>query len=173
MEKLFIGYLFLALELKIYVGSAAVGLLPDFVGYLLLFLGLTELRGESRFFARAKPWALGLCVYTGALYVLDLIALSVPMRVLRWGLGAAALAAGLVVSHWVVRGVQDVEQRRCRDLAGQRLGTIWLYRAVLNAICYSLGWVPVAGTACAVAAFIMGVCFLAALYKSAKLYAKK
>lgn len=170
MDRLFLGLLFVFLNFNINIGNSTIGLLPDFVGYILILKGLKEMQGASRYFEKAEPWAMVLAVYTGVLYGMDLFALSVRMRLLGWCLGLLALMASLIVSYWIVCGVQEMEMIRFWDLQGQKLKSMWTYMAILDGICYVCGWIPVVGTMGAIAAFIMGICFLVAFYKSKTLY---
>lgn len=170
MNNLFLGMLFVLLDFNINFGKCTLGLLPDFVGYLLMMKGLEELAPASGQFAKARPWALVMTIYTGALYVLDLFAVSIQLRMLGWVLGLASTAARLVITYWIVAGVREIETVRFRDLQGQRLKQMWLYMAVITGICYVCGWIPVVGLIGAVGAFIMSICFLAAFYKTKTLY---
>ena len=54
-----------------------IGLIPDFLGYIFIRKGVQELREESPCFARLDPWTLGMAVYSGILYLLDLFGYTV------------------------------------------------------------------------------------------------
>ncbi len=167
MNTIFVGMIFTLFDFNIKLGGSSLGLLPDFVGYILIFRGLDELVEQSAQFAKAKPWALGLAVYTGVMYGAALFGI-VQSNVMQFVLGALAHAAALVVTYWIVAGVREIETARVRDLLGQRLKSLWLYHTVVSGIAYVFGAVPVVGTVAAVAAMITGILFLAAFYQSKK-----
>ena len=49
MSKIFIGFLFVFLNLSFKLDDThVINLLPDFIGFMLLYLGTRELREESR-----------------------------------------------------------------------------------------------------------------------------
>lgn len=166
MNHLFLGMLFVFLDFNLNFGRCTLGLLPDFVGYILLVKGLEELVPVCGKFAKAKPWALVMAVYTGGLYVLDLFSVSLKLRILSWALGLVSTAASLVISYWIVGGIQEMENTHSWNLQGQKLKLMWTYMAVIQGICYVCSWIPVVGIIGAFGAFIMGICFLMAFYRT-------
>ena len=57
MSKIFIGFLFVFLNLSFKLDDThVINLLPDFIGFMLLYLGTRELREESRRYTTAAPW---------------------------------------------------------------------------------------------------------------------
>lgn len=170
MNHLFLGMLFVLLDFNLSFGRCTLGLLPDFVGYILILKGLESLSAASGKFAKAKPWALVMAVYTGVLYISDLLSLSFRLRLLAWGLGLASTAAGLAISYWIVTGVQEIERIQSRDLQGQKLKLMWIYMAVISGICYVCNWIPIVGVIAAAGSLVIGICFLVAFYKTKTLY---
>jgi len=64
------------LDFNINLGRSKIGLLPDFIGYIVMAGGLAELQSESESFAKVKGFAKGMAVYSGILYLLDLLGFS-------------------------------------------------------------------------------------------------
>ena len=56
MKKLFWGFFFIFLDFNIDFDTIRIGLIPAFVGYLLLFSGLAELSEESPRFEKIRPF---------------------------------------------------------------------------------------------------------------------
>ena len=132
--------------------------------------GLEEMAPESAFFARSKPWALGLAVNTGVLFGAALLGMSAELGILGWVLGLAATVASLMVSYWIVKGVRQTELVRGFDLQSARLKDLWVAMAVVNLLCYLIGWVPLVGWIGSIAGFLIGVCYLVAFYRTKKRY---
>lgn len=170
MDKLFLGILFAMLDVHISLGSLRIGLLPDFVGYILMMKGLKALETESQWFSKGKLCALVMAVFTGVLYVMDLLEMSAQMGFLLWFLGLAALVVSLLLQYWIICGVRQMEARQFWDLQGDRLKSLWLVLTVMKGICYVCSWVPVVGTIAAMADVIIGICYLTAFYQSKKHY---
>ena len=58
MRNIFVGLLFIFLDFNLDFGTTRVGLIPDFIGYIMVFQGLKELIFLSEHFAKAKPFAM-------------------------------------------------------------------------------------------------------------------
>ena len=170
MEKLFTGMLLIWLDVDITLDTCKIGLLPDFVGYIILMQGLRTLQEESPHFGKVRPWALAMAVYSGVLYAMDLFGVSLDMPFMAWCLGLAAVIAGLAVQYGIVAGVQDMETAHDWQLQGEKLRTLWLALAVMQVMCSLLYWVPWLSIMLAIAAFIVSICFLAAFYRTKKQY---
>ena len=170
MNHIFLGMLFIFLDFNLNLGSHTIGLIPDVAGYILLMKGLDTMACESESFTKAKPWALSMAIYTGILYVMDLFALPAAWGFVNWLLGLGSTVISLVISHRIICGIQDIEQRTFRDLQSQKLKTMWTAMAVIQGLCYLTAWIPLVGTMGALAAFILGICYLVAFNKTKNLY---
>ena len=170
MRNIFLGMLFAFLDIKINLGNATIGLLPDFVGYILMIKGLEEMALESVLFEKARPWAVGMTVYTAVLYGLDFLAMPVQMRFLGWVMSLAALIASLVISRWILRGILQIEANRRFQLQAAQLEQLWKPLAIVQLVAAAFGWFPLIGGLCALAAFVMGICYLVAFNKTKNLY---
>lgn len=172
MQLVFLGFLFVFLDFNLKLGAAAIGLVPDFVGYILMAKGLTELARFNQDFEKVKPLAVGMAVYTGVLYALDLMSLSIEWAVATYFMGLASVAISLVISSQIVTGILALEAERYWNLEGQKLKSAWTYMAILQGVSAVCGWIPLVGGVGAVAAFVMGLLFLVAFYKTKERYLK-
>ena len=170
MQNIFLGMLFAFLDLNINLGKTTIGLLPDFAGYILMIKGLEEMTPESPLFEKARPWATAMAVYTGVLYAMDFLTMSVQLRFLGWVLNLAALVASLIISRWILRGILEIEANRRFALQGQQLEQLWKPLAIVQLVAAAFGWFPLIGWICALAAFVMGVCYLVAFNRTKNLY---
>ena len=173
MKVLLLGMLFVYLDLNLDLGGHILDVLPDFVGYLLMARGLSGLRRESGSFARALPVTQAMTACSGVLYVLEFVAGTVQDRFVNYCLGLAAVATGLLIGFWLVSGIRDLERTRGVDLEGEKLRSLWMYSAVVQCIASLCGWLPLVGSVCAMGAFVMNLCFLAAFYRSENLFEVK
>ena len=169
MKKLFLGMVFILLDISVTAGPAKIGLLPDFAGCILMLKGLEEMKDRSGRLQKARFWVILTAVLSGIGYILDLFSLPVQWEFRVWLLDVGVTALGIAVHYLIVRGIEELEHREGRQLQALRLKSYWLYWAVLDGICQLCSWIPVVNTGAAAAALIMGICFLAAFYRSPKL----
>ena len=76
MRNIFIGFILIFLDFNLTINNSQIGLIPDFIGYIIMINGLTEMADDSRLFLKSKPYAAGMAVYTGILYFADMFGIS-------------------------------------------------------------------------------------------------
>ena len=170
MNRLVLGMLFVFLDIPLELGSATLELLPDFVGYLLMMKGLRELSVESTVFQRGETVALVMAVIHGVHWLMDFFAASVQAELYAWLVGLVVTVLDLVLTYWVVKGVEDMERRYHWVLQAGKLRSMWLVQLVLTILCTLLNWLPLVGTVCVIASFVVAVCFLVAMNDTRKRY---
>jgi len=132
MKKIFIGLLLVFLDFNLTLNNSVIGLIPDFVGYIVMIKGLEEMTEESPLFPKVRPFAIGMAVYTGILYALDLFGIAVSDDVLSFLLAVVSMAVSLYISYNLVMGVRDMEDRYATGLNGEQLKSRWMIVAVFS-----------------------------------------
>ena len=162
MNRLFWGLFFVILDYKVKIGTAAVEIVPDFVGFFLLMRGMESLAEKSSRFDRGRHVAFGMAIVSGLLFGGDLLNLDTRGQVWLWGAGMVSLVIGLLFVRCVIRGLED-SGRRTENLKG-----MWLILAVLQILCGLFSWVPLVGDICEVVSTATGALFLVIFIKETK-----
>lgn len=170
MNYIFFGLLLTFLNFNITIGENVVGILPDFIGFIMITLGLKELSEESGFFTKTIPFAIGMAGYSALLYVLDLFVISGNLSWITALLGIAATLVGLYISYSIIQGIFDMERKYNTDLRGDTLFRIWKPLAILKILSYVTLFVPMFTVIFIVATFILTVLFLADFYTAKNNY---
>lgn len=170
MRKLFIGMIFVFLDFTINLNTARIGLIPDFVGYIIMMQGLSELSEQSDRFINIRPFVLGMAVYSGALYLFDLLGITASAGIGSWLLGLISTGISLYISYSIVMGVMDIEQSQMRDLNGAKLLQVWKAYAIVSAAVFLLYLIPVLNILTILVGFAMGIYFLVVFHKTKELY---
>lgn len=160
MKQIVWGIALILLDLELPIGPA-VELLPDFLGYYLLWKGCMELASQWKIFGGLRRFAGVAGILTLALFGAELFGFgkgSVQRELLFWGLGLAETIMGLAAARWVARGVTAMDPAQ-----GQKLLLIWGFLAAMQGICWLLVLIPVVGTVGSAASFVMGLCYLVPL----------
>lgn len=124
MKKLFWGIFFIYLNFNLDLSGHQLNLLPDFVGYILLILGMQDLAGESAFFKKAKPFAIGMTVYSALVWVGALLGFAME-GVMFELLSLAALLVSLYISWLLICGILEMEAQQEADWGGKTLRSRW------------------------------------------------
>ena len=125
MKSIFISLFFIFLDFSINFGNMRIGLLPTFVGYLLLYRGLKTIYTESPHFAKMQPFSMGMAVYNGLLYILDFLGMSLWLGYIGVFLSFVSMVLGLYILYEVIQGVMEMERTNEVDFYGERLKTTW------------------------------------------------
>ena len=173
MNRLFWGFLFVVLDYELKIGSATLGLLPDFGGYFLLMKGMESLADENEYFARGRHWAFGLMLLHLVLYGGALLDPPAMTAVGLWVLGLAGHIVGLYLVNRVIAGIRQMESSSGRDLQSEKLKFMWLIQAVMGTLAYLLNWVPLVKSFAALASAVTGICLLIAMYGTKKRYEER
>lgn len=171
MSKLFWGFFFLFINFNLNVNQYTLNVLPPFVGYILLWQGMRQLEGESEVFRGPQPFAVGMAIYTGILWLGDLLGIGSPGSWLGTLLGLIAMVVSLYVSWAVVQAVRDMEERREADINGASMQLAWTVMAVAQVASYVLAWLGSLAALVGVIVALVGVIWLLlAFWRGKKLY---
>ena len=172
MNRLFGGAIFAFLNFDLNFGDMTVGLLPGFVGWYLIWKGLTELRDQSGHFEKVRTAAIVLIVYSAVIYVLALLPFPMDFGWVSVLLRVLASALSLYVMYGIIRGIQDFEVRCGTSLNGAAMLQIWKFDVVLELcdLVVTLLSVPAAALILTIAVVVLKVLLLVRLYKARNLY---
>ena len=168
MNNLFWGFFLVFLNFNLHINEASLQLLPDWLGFILLFLGCCELLKESDMFQKPRPFCVGLAVYTGLLWLMDLIGISADLGVVSWILGLAATFLNLYTSMLIIDALTNVEMRRNYDLCVAHLRKVWKVLAVTTVAAHLLLIVPVLAVICVLVIAVVDIFFLIAVHGTRK-----
>lgn len=170
MKKIFIGFLLIFLDFDLNLGNSKIGLIPDFIGYIVMINGLLEMEGESPLFIKVKSFATLMAVYTGILYFMDLVGISTASGSLSIILGITSTVISLYISWNIIMSVKDMEEKYNASLNGNSLKSTWTILAIFNILNFVFILIPALAILCIVVSFIVAICFLAAFNNSKNLY---
>ena len=159
MNKIFWGLLFLFFDINI----NQISILPAFVGYLLIYFGMKEYNvryGAVEAYTKARPWVIAATVWA-ALFWLPLLNPGY--------LSVIGTALQLVVTYFIMQGVEQMERVWERDLNSSRLRTAWYITLVCLIVTYLAG-ILAAGLAviAMIVWFVAAIIYLVAFYRCKK-----
>lgn len=170
MKNIFLGLILVFLDINITIGNGQIGLIPDFIGYIIMINGLAEMARESNYFSKAKPWAIAMAVYTGIQYFLTLIGFTSSWIALALILGITAAIVSLYISYAIVMGVKEMEGTYGVSLNGDSLKATWMLLAVFSILSFVALIIPALALIFLIASFVVAIIFLFAFNKAKNLY---
>ena len=162
MHKLFIGLLLAFLDFNLDLGVNRIGLIPDFLGYIIMLQGLKEMQGRSINFSKVIPITNLALILSIINYVLDFagFTLSNPNTIFTISAGLVMTIISLYISYNIVQGVLDMQRNMSIDLNGNNLFFAWKLIAVLSILVYPLFFIPGLNIISIILTFIFYIYFL-------------
>ena len=160
MGKIFAGLLFVFLHFRI----NGFDLLPDFVGYLLIWRGM---KSVSEYTSWQTGWAAAAAVASVAIFGVSLAGIRFP-GVLGTGVNLVITALHMAVTFDIVRGLEELEQLSGADLQAVWLRKVWYIILIATAAGYAGSLLRSAGIVsfASILAMVGIVCYLVGAYKA-------
>ncbi len=168
MDSIFYGLILAFIDLNI----NGLDIIPDWVGYLLMYRGLGQLAAGSGHFTAARPWCLGLAAVN---LLLVFTRFNGPNGVLlSSAIGLLFSAAFLYTLYLVLQGLGDLQTLYPEsDLELPLLNRRWKNTCVITAAMYVFPLFARNGLATAIlslAGLVVYILFLMALHRSRQAY---
>ena len=173
MKQILTGFLFIFFEVNIDLGGAFIGLAPDFIGFYLIGKGLCELEEKSTHFRKIRSLNSGMVVYSGIIYAINAVGVSVMLGPLNMVLRIVCTGAMLYISYNIVLGLQQIESVNRCDLACKSLMGKWKLMAISQGLVYPMLFVPALYTIVVMASLAFSTFFLVSLHTTKSLYMSK
>lgn len=170
MGKILVGLCMVLLEFNINLETAVIGLIPDFIGYILLVMGLKEMVSESGFFQKSIPLSAGMAVYSAVCYLLDLLGIT---GVYDFILGMINTACFFYILYLMIKGIEEMQTKSGKNLYTDNLNSIWLCLLVLYAGAYLLLFIPILSSICIISGSVATIILVWYIYKAKEEYYKK
>lgn len=161
MKKIFYGMLFVFFNFTINFGDSIIGLIPDFIGYILMMIGCNELKETSGCFVKVKPVLIGMTILSVIFYILDFLGLgTINSAVLLLLINGIAVFGSLYSTYMITCGVVDMEKIQHLELAADKLMYKWKVKAMFMILGYLVIFIPIASLICMLVSFIFSIIYL-------------
>lgn len=170
MNNIFVGFMFLFFDFDLNLNEMKIGLIPDFVGYIIMAKGLLEMADKSPLFLKVRPYASGMALYTAILYIMDLFNISTALGGMTYLLAIISIVISLYISYHIVMGVLDLEKSFGMNLSGDILKSIWYIHAGVTIMTYLTIIIPVFLLLFIFVSFIVSIIFLVMFNQSKNQY---
>lgn len=149
MKRIFIGLVFILLNLNIDIGSIRIGFIPDFLGYIMIYKGLGELEDKSENFNNAKRFCIPLSIYSGIIYVINILGINFAedsfddngyIIFIIFELTASIMS--LYILYGIIKGINDLEDCYIYNFNYEKLMLIWKFVAAATAATYIFIFIP-------------------------------
>ena len=131
MIKIFIGAILALLDFTVTNGSMRFGILPDFIGCFLLYLGFKDIMAAypktCQRLATARTTLLVLTVYSAILYVMALTGIGANIAWLETALSLIYYVVLFYVLYLFLQSLYEIETDVSGDLKLEKFNRWWCY----------------------------------------------
>lgn len=170
MTHIFWGYILIFFHLKI----NEFDLLPDFLGYVLICIGLSKLLYESINFKKAIPYAIFMTIISIFITFGGLLGISFNGEI--FGIfNFITILIFIYIKYLIVMGIKDIEQSYNATLGFSSLFLIWkisfgLVVAIKTFVITRNEMFLLLGAVLTAIALCVNIVFLVYFYKAKKIY---
>ena len=167
MTKIFWGLMLNFLTFNI----NGIDILPDFLGYILIVIGLTQLADQSNHFCKAKPLAM-IMVFVAFMMQFSPLFGFMNYGILFYAISISTALVRLYVVYLIVLGIKDIETIFLTELNANKLMSMWKIKSVLEISGLILFFMPLELIVImlVILAFIANIVFLVYFYHAQTLY---
>lgn len=160
MKDIFMGLFLITLDMNVPIGSGALGLLPDFVGYWLLWKAMS---GRGSAMEKGAFVAQKLMLFSAVVYVLDLLSLTGRFVIAGTIIGAVSDMAGCFMQYLTIKGMEEVmgQSQECIS----KLKVAWFFTALVLLLKYVLLWIPLVNILGVTLARVADILFVVMAYR--------
>ncbi len=136
MIKIFIGAILALLDFTMTNGNMRIGILPDFLGCLLLFLGFKDMMAAypktGVRLMTARTTALVLTIYSAILYVMALTGIGADIAWLETALSLIYYVVLFYVLYLFLQSLYEIEGQVSGDLKLEKFKRWWRYMSLFQ-----------------------------------------
>lgn len=162
--------LLLFLNLNIDIGSFRIGLIPNFLGYLFLLNGTSELSIYSYRFSKIKPCIIIMIIFSCAVYVIEFFRISALNDGLAFVFSLILIILSLAISYNIIMGIRDIEKKEMKNLNSDKLYFAWKLLTVCSFIIYLFLFIKVLTIISVIIGFIVGIYYIHIFNKTKKMF---
>lgn len=171
MNGFFWGFLLIFLDFSLNLSGHEIGLLPDFIGFFLIFRRAISMTGLSLRFSQLARLSRAMTAFSAFLYCWDLIGFRAAPAILAHMLSLGCSIGGLFAAYLFTQALFDLQALRGMDLRVQSLQSAWNVLAVCQMVSYLFLMNVLLSTVGALVCFGVGIYYLYRLLESCRAYA--
>ena len=137
MKDIFMGLFLITLDINVPIGSGALGLLPDFVGYWILWKAMS---GRGNAMEKGAFVAQKLMLFSAVVYLLDLLSLTSRFVMVGMIIGCISDMAVCYMQYLTIKEIEEIAGQSQECIS--KLKAVWFFAALVLLLKYVLLWIP-------------------------------
>ena len=166
MFKIFAGLLLVFLDFNLIFVESLIDVLPDFLGYIIVYLGLKDLSDHAPSFNSAKIICFIMCIYSISEFWCSLLGL---LSIFSYTAILGSIGY-LSLNYMIIKGIKEIEENINIDLDSYSLLQSWKYLSLFTIVAFLTFMSSVLTSIFSIIAFVFTIIYLYRLYKTTKMF---
>lgn len=127
MDKILLGLIFIFFNLNLsfsFIITINIDFLPDFVGYLLLYLGIKTFKNNSKHFKDIIPSTIILIVLSISIFIINFLMFNIN-EIIFFSLDIIMMLILIYILYKIIKGINVLEKIEERDYGTKLLYNTW------------------------------------------------
>ncbi len=125
MNSIFFGLLLVILDFNIYLEVTTIGILPDFVGYILIIIGFTYLSDINKYFQIGAKVSIACAIISFIHYILAMFGVMMNLSYFAFGFDILLFILLAITLYLLTKAITEIENEYDHYLYGDMLSVVW------------------------------------------------
>jgi len=124
MSKIFIGMVFILFDFRLFLFILNFNLFPDFIGYIILLLGILELKKCSKHYKKIIPITIFMIIISSIISIINFFMINLNPVVYEF-INIITTGIFMYLSYEIILGIKDMEKTDDNNYKAANLYKIW------------------------------------------------
>ncbi len=135
MSKIFIGMFFILFDLKLFLFILNFNILPDFIGYIILLLGIMELKECSKHYKNIIPITICMIIISSIISIINFLMININPVVNEF-IDLITTGIFMYLLYEIILGIKDMEKADDNNYKSTTLYKIWQVLLIVLSVGY-------------------------------------
>lgn len=169
MNLIIWGLVCVFLDVNLPVGPVTIDIIPDFLGFILIAVGMQAYASQSEYYRKIRPFVWCTAAVSAAVYIANMFGV-IPLNTLPSVIITVILTVlYLITTYYIYRGIRELEQVQGRVLGAENLRRIWIIMVAAEALTLLCYYLPVLILLQTILSFAANVAFLVQIIRIKRL----
>jgi 4-hydroxybenzoate polyprenyltransferase len=139
--------------------------------------GVEELAGFSDRFLKVAPYVIGMAIFSGIIYAMNLFGITATIEESSSGyffivlIGLVLAIVSIYIAYSIIMGIKEIETTRGQDLNSWPLYSAWRLSVIFSLLSLALAFIiPGLALVCIIVTFVVYVYYLFMFNKTKNLF---
>ncbi len=141
MSKIFIGLIFILFDFRLFLFILNFNIFPDFIGYIILLLGILELKKRSKHYKNIIPITIFMIFISSIISIINFLMIKLNLVAYEF-INIITTGIFMYLSYEIILGIKDMEKADDNNYKATNLYKIWQVLLIVLYVGYLCLFIP-------------------------------